>query len=316
MVRGSLEDVASFLQSAQDVVIVSHINPDGDAIGSMAAMGHIVRAMGKQVAFVHETGVPQRFSFLLDAPCAVYDDTMGPRSHVVCVDCASLERIGAVQRMCRGAVLNIDHHATNVGYGSHNYVVPHAASTTHVLMDVLRHLRVPLTQPLASCVYAGLLTDTGGFRFRSATADVFAVAHELVCAGADAHALAFRLLEQKTMQHVHVLARALQTLSFAQENKVAWVVLDRDALAGAGEDDIEGIVHIPTMIAGVHVGVLFKQKGDHEVKVSLRAQADVNVARIAEQFGGGGHILAAGCTVHDTLEHAIQRVIAAVCCAV
>jgi phosphoesterase RecJ-like protein len=307
MVRGALGDVDAFLQSASDVVIVSHINPDGDAIGSMAAMGHIVRALGKRVTFVHETGVPQRFSFLLDAPCVAYDAQMNPHAYVICVDCASLDRIGAVQRMCHGAVLNIDHHAT------HNYVVPLAASTTHVLMDVLRHLRVPLTQPLASCLYAGLLTDTGGFRFRSATADVFAVAHELVCAGADAHALAFRLLEQKTMQHVHVLSRALQTLSFACGDKVAWVALDREALAGAAEDDIEGIVHIPTTIAGVHVGVLFKQKDDHEVKVSLRAQANINVAHIAQQFGGGGHIAAAGCTVYDTMERAIQRVIAAVC---
>lgn len=310
--KGSFEEVVSFLTEHDHFTIVSHVNPDGDAISSMASIGHLLHSLQKTYTYVHEAPIPEKYAFFIDGDrWNQYEDGMVCASNVICVDCASIDRLGSVRSLLASAtqVLNIDHHVTNTGFGTHFCVMSGVASTTQVLYYIAQHVPVPITEALATTLYVGLLTDTGGFRYSNTDADVLSVAHHLVVCGAHPHRLAYRLLEQKTSEQLNLIAMALQQVHYSDDRKIAWLIVTEAQLAQAQEEDTDGLVHLPMAIADVQVSLLLKQKGEHEVKVSLRAKETVDVSRIAQRLGGGGHARAAGCTIHLTLPETIECVL-------
>jgi phosphoesterase RecJ-like protein len=316
-VFGSPEEVAQFLHEGDHFLVVSHVSPDGDAVSSVSAMGYILRAMNKSYTLINEGEIPQKLLFLLGEQPIVHAEKQVPSltfEWIICLDCASLERIGTVSRWFAPSyqLLNIDHHATNQGYGTHRYVNVHAAATAQVLYDLLTALRMPMTTEMATTLYAGLLTDTGGFRYGNTNARVLEIAHQLVSHGVNAHALAQQLLEKMSPAQMLLLKEAIATLTFGVAQRVAWIVISLAMLKRvvAQDEHTEGLVNFARNVDGVEVGMLFKQKSDLEVKVSFRSAGRINVAHIAQYFGGGGHVLAAGCTVYGSLETVVQDVTA------
>lgn len=208
-------------------------------------------------------------------------------------------------------IANIDHHPTNNGYGFVTLIKPDAAATAEILFDLLKTFEVEWDIDIATAIYTGLLTDTGGFRYTNTSPKVMAAVSELLALGVNGPELAETLLEEMTLAQVKVLNRALNTLQLTPQGDVAWVyVTPQDMLeCNAANEDLEGIVNYPRNIRGVEVGMLFKVIDETAVKVSLRSAGKVDVAALAQVFGGGGHTRAAGARVEGTLEQAIPRVL-------
>lgn len=312
----SLEAAARFLNEHEHFLVVNHVNPDGDATGSLLAMGWILRQLGKQVTLVNEGETPAKFMFLPGAD-EIINASVQAEHHtydaIITCDCADFARIGEVKAWFAPncALLNIDHHPTNDLFGTVNLVRTDAAATAEVIFDLTRHIQLAPGKELATCLYTGLLTDTGGFRYSNTTSHVMAAASELLSCGVEPGSIAERVLESITKAHISLLQRSLQTLQLTDDDKAAYLTVTLSDLAttGASSEDTEGIVNYGRNINGVEVGVLFKEVAENTVKVSFRSRSEVDVASIAKSFGGGGHVRAAGCTVAAPLMEAKRIVI-------
>jgi bifunctional oligoribonuclease and PAP phosphatase NrnA len=312
-----LQKAASFIRDNDDFLVVSHIQPDGDAAGSTFAMAWMLHALDKRFTLINEGRMPEKFSYMTNSQLRILRfDTEPPErmfGRVISVDCADFERIGKVHSCFADEVqlLNIDHHATNDDFGAVNLVRADAAATVEVLYDLAVELGIPFSHELNVCIYSGLLTDTGGFRYSNTSPKVMQIAADLLSRGVKGHELAERLLESVTIPQISLLKQSLTTLSFAHEQKAAWLTVSLEDLerSGATSDDLDGLVNYPRNIEGVEVGMLFKEKKPGVIKVSLRSAGLVDVAQLASKFGGGGHVRAAGCTIYGTMEEATKQVV-------
>lgn len=314
-----INDVIRFIERNDDFLVVSHVQPDGDAVASTCAVGWILDQLNKKYTMVNEETIPPKYRLLPGADQIVRTEDIEahpPFAHVISVDCADMGRIGSARNLFAEGVsiLNIDHHLTNDRFGTVNFIRPDAAASVEILYDLIETLGLPWKEPIATCIYAGLLTDTGGFRYANTTPGVMQIASTLLLHGADGPRLADELLEKVSAAHVLLLRHSLSTLSFDHNRQIAWMSVTSEHIrnSGATDEDSDGLVQYPRNIEGVEVGILFKERADGAVKVSLRSAGTVNVAAIAQSFGGGGHVLAAGCTVHDSLDTAIDVVVKAV----
>ncbi|MEK4058932.1 MULTISPECIES: DHH family phosphoesterase [Paenibacillus] len=312
----SLQQTRKFLLEHDDYLVVSHVQPDGDAVSSTLAVGWLLSCLGKKYTMLNEGPIPKRMEYLWHADEIVNlgeGDLPRKYSNVICVDCADFQRVGLTQRFFAqdALIANIDHHPTNNGYGFVTLIKPDAAATAEILFDLLKTFEVEWDIDIATAIYTGLLTDTGGFRYTNTSPKVMAAVSELLALGVNGPELAETLLEEMTLAQVKVLNRALNTLQLTPQGDVAWVyVTPQDMLeCNAANEDLEGIVNYPRNIRGVEVGMLFKVIDETAVKVSLRSAGKVDVAALAQVFGGGGHTRAAGARVEGTLEQAIPRVL-------
>lgn len=265
---------------------------------------------------VNEGPIPKRMGYLWQAD-QIRDLSAEPLNrkfdNVICVDCADFKRVGMTKELfAEGAkLLNIDHHPTNDGYGTVNLIVPSAAATAEILFDLIQFMGLELNEAIATALYTGLLTDTGGFRYSNTSPKVMATASKLLEYGVEGPGLSELLLEQMTLPQLRLLTRALNGLQLTEDGKISWVVVTDEDLksAGAVHEDMEGIVNYPRNIQGVEVGLLFKVIDEQAVKVSMRSAGKVDVAKVAQSFGGGGHVRAAGARVEGTLEAIVPRVV-------
>lgn len=305
-----------FLTERDDFLVVSHVQPDGDAVSSTLAVGWLLSCLGKKFVMVNEGPIPQRMSYLRNAE-QIMNLSVTPLtrrySNIISVDCADFKRIGEVKQFFAedASILNIDHHPTNDGYGAVNLIVPEAAATAEILFDLIQYFEFDLDKSVATALYTGLLTDTGGFRYSNTSPKVMNIASKLLEYGVDGPGLSELLLEQMTLPQLRILTRALHQLQITQDGKISWVVVnDEDMeLTGAIHEDLEGIVNYPRNIQGVEVGMLFKVIHENAVKVSLRSAGKVDVALVAQQFGGGGHVRAAGARIEGSIEEVVTRVV-------
>lgn len=312
-----LNEAAAFIANGDQFLVVSHINPDGDAISSTLAVGLMLKRLGKSFYMINEGPSPGKFDYL-SGNREIRDYSRGTEHpsfhHVISVDCADYDRIGKVSKLFAEpqSLLNIDHHPTNDGFGSAVLIKPDAAATVEILYDLANRLGLSWDKELASCIYTGLLTDTGGFRYSSTTPDVMRIASEMLGYGVRGSELAEHLLERMTFAQVALLCKALGGLSFTPDRRIAWVSVSADDIAatGATNEDTEGLVNYPRNIEGVEVGMLLKETAPGKIKASLRSAGAVNVAEVAQIFGGGGHIRAAGCSLEGTISEAADRLIA------
>lgn len=312
----SLRQARKFLLEHDDYLVVSHVQPDGDAVSSTLAVGWLLSCLGKKYTMLNEGPIPKRMEYLWHADQIVNlsaEELPRKFSHIICVDCADFQRVGLTQHhfASDALILNIDHHPTNNGYGAVTLIKPDAAATAEILFDLLKTFEVEWDIDIATAVYTGLLTDTGGFRYSNTSPKVMAVVSELLALGVNGPDLAETLLEEMTLPQVKVLNRALSTLQLSPEGDIAWLyVTPQDMLdCGAANEDLEGIVNYPRNIRGVEVGILFKVIDDQAVKASLRSAGKVDVAALAQAFGGGGHTRAAGARINGTLEEAVALVL-------
>lgn len=311
-----LEQALRFIQERDDFLVVSHVQPDGDAISSTVIVRWLLDKLGKRSVLMNEGRIPPRLQFLQSSELIHnYSEQRPERSFgtIIAVDCADFARIGKVAESftVERELLNIDHHPTNDGFGTVNLLRSQAAATAEILFDLIEYAAIPLDTDVANAIYTGLLTDTGGFRYSNTSAHVMQAAGKLLDAGVNGYQLADHLLERMTMPQLLILQRGLSRLTFTEDGKIGWLYIEPSDLkeTGASGEDLEGLVNYARNIDGVEVGMLFKSTEDGGVKVSLRSAGSADVAAIAQSFGGGGHVRAAGCRVAGPLHEAMEAVV-------
>jgi bifunctional oligoribonuclease and PAP phosphatase NrnA len=305
-----LAAILDVLHRGERFLVCSHTHPDGDAVGSMLALGMVIEQMGKAAHLVTADRVPIQYWQL---PGADAIHTMprirGRYDAAILLECDSLERT-RLRGLEELFLVNIDHHITGVEFAHLNWIDHHAASVGEMVYQLARAAGVAITPQMAQCLYTTILTDTGGFCYGNVCESTFALARELVEAGADPIAVARQVYFSAPISKLLLLGAALRRLK--REGCVAWLwVTHQDTQrACATEEDCEGIVNVALGMAGVDTGVFLRELPDGVIRVSLRSKGRLNVAAIAARLGGGGHQNAAGCTLEGPLPRALKEILA------
>ncbi len=305
----SLTETAAELKAHERIVLTAHVNPDGDAIGSSLGLMHALKALGKEVQVFIDDDIPAAFSVLpgYELIGKPEEGQNIPADLLVAVD-VSLDRIGRVNEAVKAPTLNIDHHITNDGKADKLYLDGNAAATAEIIYQLIEELGAPCTQEMAMCLYTGLAMDTGWFRFSNTTPNTMRVAAALLACGAQPHVIS-EALEQRPFAEVQSLAFALQKIELLAGGKVAGICLDHASLQE--HEAPEGLIGMVRVIEGVDIAFTLKEKEPGLCRVSLRSKG-VDVTKIALQFGGGGHVRAAGCTIEKPCAEARIELVKAI----
>jgi phosphoesterase RecJ-like protein len=295
------QEIGKRIRAANRILVVSHIRPDGDAIGSLLGLGLSLQQAGKEVQMVLSDGVPQNFRHL-EGSRLVRQQPEGDFDLVCVVDCSDLKRTGSALRERGEPDINIDHHITNLQYGRINLVDPQAVATAEILVDLLTELGLPFDRRCADALLTGLITDTLGFRTTNMTPKALRQAARLMELGADLPGLYHRSLVRRSYEAARFWGTGLSSLE--RSDRLAWTTLtmkDRKAVGYPGKDDAD-LVNILSSLEDIDIAVIFVEQPSGQVKVSWRAQPGFDVSQIALQFGGGGHPAAAGAEIPGSIE--------------
>jgi phosphoesterase RecJ-like protein len=317
----STREALDRLKSAYSALLICHRNPDGDAIGSELGLVELARRLGVRAEILNRDATPANLSQLpgIDDVCVadgLPDDFSERFDLVVTVECPGLDRTG-FDGLTRLPILNIDHHPDNPGYGVTNYIDPAAPAVGEMVWQMFAEAGLVPSPAAATNLMVALTTDTGDFRYSNATGRAFRAAAEMVDAGARPSQIANWVHNNRSLASVRLLGEALRTLRIYCDGKLALISADQEAFAraAAGPEDTEEIVNVPRSISGVEAVAYFKQWEPNVVRVSLRSRGDVDVRAVADGFGGGGHVNAAGCTVEGALHEVEAQVASAVAAA-
>lgn len=316
----SLADIAGLLRAHSDFVILSHVRPDGDAIGSQVGLGLSLRAMGKKVEMINEDGCPENLDFLPGATGVRKPDASPVGAEVViAVDTANRERLGSATLASLGETpriwINIDHHVSNPGYGDHAHVDPSSPATGQIIHELLAQNGLPIDDAVRQNLFVAISTDTGSFQYPSTTARTFAIAAEMVAAGLDVGALSALTYQRRPLRKVRLLQRLFHTLELTAGDRVADWQLDAATKAELDlkPEDSEDLIDVIRSIDSVVVAIFFEELPDGKVRVSSRSKDPaVDVCKVCQQFGGGGHPLASGARMAGPIHLARQRFLHAI----
>jgi len=311
----SISAVVRALRTHQTFLICTHINPDPDALASQVGLGLALRQLGKDVIFISEEKTPERFLFL---PGMAEIQALGRRRKVnydavIITDAGDLERIGDVRRLLRDdrLVINIDHHITNTQFGDINYVLPEASSTCEVVFEIFKLVKVVLTEDLATLLYAGVMTDTGSFRFSNTSARTHRMAAELLSFPLNVAELYKKIYEQVPLTDIKYFTQVISGFTSLNDGKLICVDLPRRIFKKFSMqfDLRHKIFSYLSTIEGVEVLVIFTEEKRNLTRVNFRSQGQTDVALIASKFLGGGHSKASGCAVAGDIKSAHRRVL-------
>jgi phosphoesterase RecJ-like protein len=304
-----LDTAKQLLQAANRIQIITHLSPDGDAIGSLLGLSWALRAVGKETLPTSTDGCPDTFRFLpgwetivkkIEAPCDL----------VIFVDCADQHRAGKpAEKLDRQPDLNFDHHITNPGFAKANFVDASMTATAELLTNLLPGLGLPLTQEVAECLLCGLVSDTLGFRTANTGAAALACAQTLLAAGADLPRIYDLALNRRSFAAVQLWGQVLNRT--AVTDGIAWATIPlaiKQSVGYNGKGDAD-VINVLSSINEANVFITIIENNDNNVKISWRARPGIDVSKIAQAFGGGGHVSAAGATVNGSLLDVEQKIL-------
>jgi bifunctional oligoribonuclease and PAP phosphatase NrnA len=292
-------------------LITSHLKPDGDSIGSQMALAAALRALGKEVRVLNcDPAQPGLLPFPGVADIEIGDQADGEFDAVIVLECSELARTG-VRGLERFFVINIDHHPGNAMYGAVNWFDGGAAACGEMVFDVIRSLDVSLTREMAMHVYVAILTDTGSFHYSSLSPRTFDICRQALEAGADPVWIARTVYDSNSLGRIRLSSAILSTLEVDPSGRLATIRLDREMAraTGGSYDDLEGLINEPLTVKSVLAVAFFKEWEPNVYRVSLRSKGDIDIRSVAQQFDGGGHRNAAGCTVAGDLPAVCARVV-------
>ncbi len=305
-----LTEVLRSIQEHERFLVTSHIRPDGDAVGSVLACSMLLRKLGKRAEVVLCDGVPPIYRCLPEADSIIKgSEVNGAYEAAIVLECDSVERT-QLRGLDKQFLINIDHHATALPFANINWIEPDASAAAEMIYKLAREARVTICPDMATCLYTAVLTDTGAFSFVGTDERTFAVAKELVRCGADPVRIAQQVYYSQPESKMRLLGVALSGLH--RDGNLVWMAVSRDQMerCGAADEDTEGLVNYALAIQGVEVAIFFREQAQLHYRVSLRSKGNVNVARVAEHFGGGGHTSASGFNIDGPLSVASERVLA------
>ena len=292
----TIDQILKCIKKSKNIVIVTHENPDGDAVGSSLAMYHALKGLKKNVDII----IPEYAKCFNELPGI--DEVIKESDKVydlaISLDAATDKLLNVWVKYFRGADqrIVIDHHSTNTMFGDINYVDLSAPACAQVVYMLIKHYRWKITPEIGTCIMAGIITDTGGFQYSGVSRDTFNIAAELLDAGVNISKVYKKVFDTKTKSSFELRRIALDRMEFLEDDKIAftYVTNEDERKVNAGVGDYEGIVSEGRSIEGVEVSIFLHELKDGEFKISLRSNSYVNVSDVCIMFGGGGHIRAAG----------------------
>ena len=299
----NLEELKAGFDAVNSIILTVHVHPDADALGSMLACYEALVGQGKTVTMVVDDVVPGKMSFLTHADKVHTVESMPSwqADMLLVLGASTKERIGKVGELYEGPIYNIDHHISNSKFADALYLRPEFAATGEILAYCFNEWQWPISESMATALYAAIASDCGFFRFSNTTENTLNMAALCVAKGAKPNIISEHL-EVTTVGRIEVMKEALQTISFHHNQQVAMIALDKELIEKTG-NDTDGFVDLIRNVDTVDISILLKYVASDVTRVSLRSKrSDVNA--IAQEFGGGGHIRAAGCTINASIEAA------------
>jgi phosphoesterase RecJ-like protein len=312
-------ELLQFLKNKDNFIIATHINPDGDGLGSAIALSTALQKIGKKTILLCKDPVPNQYKFLPGQERVITFESLQPSAFslqpLILVDCNDIDRIidksqtSHFQLPTSYFSVVIDHHESERPFGDIRWVMPDSAATGLMIFYIIKALGIQITEEMAVNLYSAIAVDTGNFRYENTTPEVLRVAADLKEAGAKSHVIYRELFESWSGGRFDLFMKVLNTLQ--KEDGIAIVQVTRRMFeeTSTSPDDVEHFVEFPRIMKDVKVSVLFREIEDNCYKISLRSKDDINVARVAEAFGGGGHKNAAGCRIKADFETAKKEIL-------
>ena len=306
----SLNEVADQLAAADDILVLSHQFPDGDTLGSNAALCRALRKLGKRTRFACTNAVSKKYEYLFSG---MEIQEFEPK-FIVSVDIADVQLFGSgIASYADKVDLCIDHHKSNVHFAKASYVDSTAAATCEIIYDLTALLGVKPDNIMADCIYTGIVTDTGCFKYTNVTPRTFRIAAELMEIGIHAADINRVMFDTKSMARLDLEQLVIESLSFYFDGRCAVGQITQEMIreTGATDDDVDGISGLPRQIEGVQIGISIREKQDGAYKISVRTHSSIDASAICAKFGGGGHRSAAGCTIQEPLDDVKAKIVQA-----
>ncbi|EPR44237.1 phosphoesterase RecJ domain protein [Desulfovibrio sp. X2] len=306
-------ELARIIAEQNDFLVVAHTNPDGDAVGSTAAMGWILEALGKRYFLYNRTGMPRGFDWL-SLPAPLLTSLPGEEIEwIISLDCGALSRVGPEAEAVwpDKHTINIDHHLGNPDFADYNWVRTTYSSTGEMVARLAEELGVPLSGPLGEAVYTAIVTDTGNFSYDSTTTRTMAVASRIMEQGLRPGPINARIQNQWSREHICLMREVLGSADLLHGGRIGVIRIPHAAMAACGalREDADGLINMLRRVRGVEIAIALREETDGNIKFSLRSHGDVNVQQVAALFGGGGHKNASGGTLPPPMASAAQTIV-------
>ncbi|WP_072972887.1 DHH family phosphoesterase [Tissierella praeacuta] len=310
----SLFDIAiEKIKESERIYIVSHVQPDGDNIGSILALWIAIKKIKDKVFILKTDDIPSDFLFLPNVNEIKEFNDEGKIDMFIALDTSDENRLGKNKELLNKAktIINIDHHISNTNFGHINIVDSNAAATGELVYNLIKKMNIPMDKDIASCIYTAISSDTGSFMYDNTSAETHRIIAELIDIGIDKSNININLYQNKSLERTMLFIKSLETLRLYFNNNVALIKVTQDMLnkANAKMEDTEGIVSFIREIAPVEVGIILKEFKENEIKVSMRSKRFIDVSAICASFNGGGHIRAAGCTINSPMDIAEKLIL-------
>ncbi len=310
VLRIDIDEAARLLSEKGDYVILTHANPDGDTLGSAYALMRALRLKGSRAAVLCADKIASKYSYLVSA-----DDDICENARVVAVDVADLKLLGSLKEKYADRVeICIDHHGSNLLYAEKTLLDSEAAAACEIIYGVIKRMGVSMDADIATCLYTGISTDTGCFRYSNVTAETHIIAGELISLGAE-HTMVDKLMfETKSRSYFCLEKLCLESMEFYFDDTVAIVYFTQAMLSESGADEScsDAIAALPRQVEGVNIGVTIKEKDESVCKISVRTNEPYSAKDICAYLGGGGHERAAGCQVNGSVAEARKKILEAI----
>lgn len=304
-IEGEMKVAIDSILKSKNVYIVSHVQPDGDSLGSCLSLALAIKKIKKEVFILRVDETPSDFLFLpgLD----IIKDYEGDEDIdlLIAVDASDADRLGKNKELINSAkkVINIDHHVSNTNFGHVNIVDSKASATGELIYKIISEMKIDIDENIATCIYTAISTDTGSFMYDNTNAETHEIASHLIRYGADKESINVNIYQNKSLARTKLFIESLNSLDFYFDNQVAIVKVTKDILdkTGTTMEDTEGIISFVRDIGPVEVAILMKEINGEETKISMRSKRFVDVAELSSSFNGGGHKKAAGCTINKPI---------------
>ena len=304
--------IITLIKESVNIIILSHIAPDGDSIGSALALLNALKKWDKNIKFILDDEVPEIYKFLAGAdkvekPCN--NDTF---DLVIVLDSGDINRLGKSAKYLNNKnIINIDHHVSNTSFGTHNIIDSNAAATAELVYLVIKALSIEIDKNIAECLYTGIVTDTGQFQYSNTTSVTHSIAGDLINCGVNPSKLYRKIYQSNTKEKMKLIGEAIDSLEFYLDDKISCITINKEQFdeIGAKDEDADGIINFARDISTVEVALFFRENSDGKVKVGFRSKDYIDVNVVAEQFGGGGHKRAAGATIAGNIDIVKEQVI-------
>lgn len=304
--------IIKLIKESANIIILSHIAPDGDSIGSSLALLKALKKWNKNVKFVLDDEVPETYKFLAGAdkvekPCNNDDYDV-----VIVLDSGDIGRLGkSAKYLNKKRIINIDHHISNTSFGTYNLIDSNAAATSELVYNIIKMLGIDIDKEIAECLYIGIVTDTGQFQYSNTTSVTHNIAGDLINYGVNSSKLYRKIYQNNTKEKMKLIGEAIESLEFYLNDKISCITIKKEQFneIGANDEDADGIINFARDINTVEVALFFRENSDGKVKVGFRSKDYIDVNIAAEQFGGGGHKRASGATIVGDIDIVKEQVI-------